>query len=261
MLPLNSPRWRSLSQAYGDASDVPRMLQALFRDSADVRSEAWSDIWSSLCHQGSVYTASYAAVPHIVEHATSNESARAHCLIFVGAVATSTDAAAIPWELREEYVAALARAEPLVIAAIEAKPSEEHKLVYLLESLAALRGCTLTAQIIEGFADGGFVPRCPAEACGVEVYVSIDGTTMFATLESFATEVGEERIEITPPADAARDGAWSDECVLPLLVELAGRGGHPALATKLALWDGAITCPKCREPFALRTALLDPNEL
>ncbi|WP_245293744.1 hypothetical protein [Rhizobium bangladeshense] len=28
--------------------------------------EPWFSLWSSLCHQGDVYTASYAAVPHIV---------------------------------------------------------------------------------------------------------------------------------------------------------------------------------------------------
>jgi hypothetical protein len=30
-------------------------------------SEPWFSLWSSLCHQGDVYDASYAAVPHLVE--------------------------------------------------------------------------------------------------------------------------------------------------------------------------------------------------
>ena len=151
MLSLTSPRWKSLSHAYRDAADVPTMLEELFRASADARSDAWSTVWSSLCHQGSVYTATYAAVPHIVEHAVSaTRAARDNCLIFVGAVAKSTDAAPIPDELRDDYVAALSRAEPLVVAAIEAKPTTEHRLVYLLGALAALRGCTRTAEVLEG---------------------------------------------------------------------------------------------------------------
>ena len=32
-------------------------------------------LWSSLCHEGDVYTASYAAVPHIVQMANSSERA------------------------------------------------------------------------------------------------------------------------------------------------------------------------------------------
>jgi hypothetical protein len=31
------------------------------------QAEPWFTLWSSLCHQGDVYTASYAALPHLVQ--------------------------------------------------------------------------------------------------------------------------------------------------------------------------------------------------
>ena len=68
-LPLDDPAWGSLSHAYGSADDVPGLLRALEaspRPTIDYQDEPWFTLWSSLCHQGDVYTASYAAVPNIV---------------------------------------------------------------------------------------------------------------------------------------------------------------------------------------------------
>lgn len=59
-----------MQHAYGDAGDVPDLLQALATSTgpkAGSQDEPWFSLWSSLCHQGDVYTASYVAVPHIVQ--------------------------------------------------------------------------------------------------------------------------------------------------------------------------------------------------
>jgi hypothetical protein len=63
-------RWDELEDAYGNACKIPALLDEAFRDKAsksDTQSGPWFDLWSRLFHQGSVYTASYAAVPIIVE--------------------------------------------------------------------------------------------------------------------------------------------------------------------------------------------------
>lgn len=70
MLALNDSRWSSLFHAYGTAQDIPGLVLALAQDTgpkSSCDSEPWFSIWSSLCHQGDVFDASYAAVPHIVE--------------------------------------------------------------------------------------------------------------------------------------------------------------------------------------------------
>ena len=70
MLSLDDPSWRELRHAYGSAADIPDLLRALARSTApkrDSEDEPWFSLWSSLCHQGDVYAASYAAVPHIVQ--------------------------------------------------------------------------------------------------------------------------------------------------------------------------------------------------
>ncbi len=67
MLSLESRRWSDLQHAYGQASDIPALLKQLadVPDSSDNK-EPWFTLWSSLAHQGDVYSASFAAVPHIV---------------------------------------------------------------------------------------------------------------------------------------------------------------------------------------------------
>lgn len=74
MLSFDDPRWNDLTHAYGTADDTPPLLRALLDqpDQAGPDNEVWFTLWSNLCHQGDVYSASYAAVPHIVQMALSS---------------------------------------------------------------------------------------------------------------------------------------------------------------------------------------------
>lgn len=92
MIELDNPLWSELSHAHGRASpihsapstrsagggfggygtvpDIPSLLRQLEANPrigpGDARTEPWFSLWSALCHQGDIYTASYAAVPHLV---------------------------------------------------------------------------------------------------------------------------------------------------------------------------------------------------
>ena len=73
MLSFDNPRWRELRHAYGDAADVPDLLRALASSTgpkAGHDDEPWFSLWSRLCHQDDIYTASYAAISHIVHIAS-----------------------------------------------------------------------------------------------------------------------------------------------------------------------------------------------
>lgn len=62
--------WGQLEHAYGSAEDVPALLSQLssFPDESLSDQEPWFSLWSSLFHQGNIYSASFAAVPEIVRH-------------------------------------------------------------------------------------------------------------------------------------------------------------------------------------------------
>lgn len=67
--PVSDIEWSELHDAYGPATRVPQLLE---RARVDLRSghhsrSAWFDLWSGLCHQGDIYTASYAALPALVD--------------------------------------------------------------------------------------------------------------------------------------------------------------------------------------------------
>jgi hypothetical protein len=66
-LDLASPRWRELGQAHGSAEDIPRLLEALAIIKGErERAELWFGIWATLCPDGRVYSAAYAAAPHLL---------------------------------------------------------------------------------------------------------------------------------------------------------------------------------------------------
>lgn len=70
MLSLDNQNWKDLNHAYGSARDIPDLLQQLRahpNPTQNYSDEPWFSLWSRLCHQGDVYTASYAAVPHIID--------------------------------------------------------------------------------------------------------------------------------------------------------------------------------------------------
>ena len=65
---MKSINWNELEHAYGNASDIPQLLNDLksYPKCKDYDQEPFYTLWSSLCHQGRIYSASYAAVPTIV---------------------------------------------------------------------------------------------------------------------------------------------------------------------------------------------------
>jgi hypothetical protein len=64
---LKQVPWQDLHHAYGTAQDTPTWLLALLSDQDEQREQALNKLWASICHQGSVYEASCAAVPFLIE--------------------------------------------------------------------------------------------------------------------------------------------------------------------------------------------------
>ena len=70
MLPLDDEHWSELTHAYGEASDIPPQLARLKADPGRAdETFRQLDLWGALDHQNSVFTATFAAVPHLVDAA------------------------------------------------------------------------------------------------------------------------------------------------------------------------------------------------
>src|SRR5689334_22771197 len=69
MLKLDSRKWATLSHAYGSASDIPQLIAQLRAASPEAWDAINQELMAAILHQGDVYTATYAAVPHLLAYA------------------------------------------------------------------------------------------------------------------------------------------------------------------------------------------------
>jgi hypothetical protein len=111
--------WSKLEAAYGSAANVPSLLASARTAPAPETEESdpWFGLWQSLFHQGDVYTASYAAVPELVEIAANRtDDGGAECLFLAAMIELRRheyEAPAIPPVLRPTYEAAVRAASSL----------------------------------------------------------------------------------------------------------------------------------------------------
>jgi hypothetical protein len=149
MLSLDSPRWATLQHAYGDASDIPELLRQLpdFPPS-DGNKEPWFTIWSSLAHQGDVYSATFAAVPHVVA-ALATDPVRASGAYFQFPawveICRHRKGVEIPNDLAFAYRLALKQLPALVTAAASREWDGDF-LTCALSAIAASKGFPTVAE-------------------------------------------------------------------------------------------------------------------
>jgi hypothetical protein len=144
MLPLDSPHWSELRHAYGAADDIPALLRQLesFPDSKKYTDAPWYSLWSALCHQDDVYSASFAAVPHIVRVLASDPLRAQFCFFQLPAqieICRRRKDVLIPPDLRESYHAALAQL-PGLVGAAAAREWDSDFLCCALSAIAASKG-------------------------------------------------------------------------------------------------------------------------
>ncbi len=64
---LEDIEWAALTHAYGTAEDVPGLIRDLRSSNAEVRGEAFYELYGNIFHQGTRYEASAYAVPFLLE--------------------------------------------------------------------------------------------------------------------------------------------------------------------------------------------------
>lgn len=149
MLSLESPRWGDLQHAYGAASDTPCLLRKLrLLPDAVGESEPWFSLWSSLAHQGCVYSASFAAVPHVVNALAAHPEGAASTYFQFPAwveICRQRLAVAVPADLEQPYFAALAQL-PALAGAASSRPWDADKVAGVLAAIAVVKGDVAVAE-------------------------------------------------------------------------------------------------------------------
>lgn len=152
MLSLDSQKWSELTHAYGNASDIPSLLRQLEGlPSSEGDKEPWFSIWSALAHQGDVYSASFAAVPHVV-HALKQAPSKADFTYFQFPawveVCRQKNSVEIPEELEADYFLALSEL-PLLVAASAKREWDSNFLCCALSAIAAAKGFGSVAEAVQ----------------------------------------------------------------------------------------------------------------
>lgn len=165
MLELNDSKWEELSHAYGNAADIPKLLKQLENapPSKGYEDEPYFSLWSSLCHQYDVYSASYAAVPYIVEMTIGKDKKKQfdHLLLVstIEACRHRNEMPSIPIDLQDSYFSSLQKAEKLTVELLKLD-WEEDFLRCLLGGLATLKGYYKFGFAISEFQEEIECPHC-----------------------------------------------------------------------------------------------------
>ena len=153
MLALDDDRWAHLGHAYGEASAIPQLLRNAKADfrSGGLEGSTWFDLWSALCHQGDVYSASYAALPHLIEIARDRDPhGQFEPLLLAGSIEQARlegNGPPMPPELADAYTAAVIEGAGLAKGALAHAWNEDSTMAFS-GSLAALSGDAAAARAI-----------------------------------------------------------------------------------------------------------------
>ncbi|RUL75973.1 hypothetical protein [Dyella choica] len=151
MLDLDNPRWNELKHAYGTASDIPPLLRQLATlPAADGQVEPWSSLWSALAHQGDVYSASFAAVPHVIA-ALATDPAKAdssyfHFPAWIECCRVRRNVP-VPDDLVDDYTRALSRL-PMLVADASKRPWDDGFMQCALAAIAVAKGQPAVAEAV-----------------------------------------------------------------------------------------------------------------
>lgn len=166
---MSAINWQELRHAYGAAGDVPGWLRGLGSDDAAERDEAIGALWSALCHQETVYSASAAAVPFLVRAARSpvvDELQRFLVLslvVYIGRGEDSVWKGYTTWEEVEACTRAVAAVAPEMVRwsatdGVAARAAGLALCVYFPHALKA--SGTTFAVVTDGLTEPRLVAAC-----------------------------------------------------------------------------------------------------
>jgi hypothetical protein len=226
--------WGRLSHAYGDADDLPDLLAQM---APDAPGEVWDELASRLCHQGTVYSASFAALPALEEAARGWRPAeRVEPLMLAAHILASDDVEGS----RDRHLAGL---EPIVDSlralALESVVSpglERADFIYLAQSVLAFEGDSLWGQRLEELVSDAFSAVCPD--CRAALTVELGEAGSFFAFDPWHHPDAEPYRSLISPSVELGEGARR-------LTEWALAAEQSEVAAQIPYLFGRARCPSC----------------
>lgn len=234
--------WSQLRHAYGSAEDIPALLDEI---ASAPTPELWSDLWSALCHQGSVYSASFAALPWLADVAgTPDRKQAVDALTLAGAIMAGSDQEHGAGGVRKEHAAEINRLLQLANEHLRtARDSQEY--AYILESVLAFEGVPgWSEDLAWGLVNEEYEVSCPR--CATDLFIVLGERGYFSCSEDYALSEDDVRtVPLRPASPTDLDGIGRR------LHETALADGQEAVAHALTHVFGHAVCADCDEDFSV----------
>ncbi|GGT28690.1 hypothetical protein [Streptomyces chromofuscus] len=230
--------WHELTHAYGSAADIPGLFARLGGPEDE---QVWNELWSALCHQGSVYGASWAALPRLTDIARGAAAGDPRqAVLMAGAIVGDADE-----DHRERYALEIEALRGVTRSMLDVRDRERNEFVELLQSLLAFEGVEVWWDALEGVSGEEYELDCPACEDGLFAAFGSHGT--FVSAGDYVTGPGargeQARAELTPARPEQLDGIGAR------LYREAAEAGQSAVAAALTLVFGQGRCPSCDAVF------------
>ena len=206
-----------------------------------------ADLWSHLCHQGTVYSASFESFPLLVKACHSlGPKDRRNTLMLMGAIWASDDRfdGAEPSERIERLLPTLRQ---MIDADLGDADVDAEEYPYLLQAAASFNGDLFWGRQLDHLASGEFPGICPK--CKSELFIAVGRYGHFASADDYIRVATAKRNPIVPAQGASMppDGRW--------LYEHATQHGQEETANGVAHLFGMTTCPTCDATISVVDAI------
>jgi hypothetical protein len=254
MLPFDSPRWATLSHAYGNALDVPQLIAKL----RTAGPSEWEDVMGALIpailHQGDVYTATYAAVPHLLEHAAQLGPCKQseELLDSIAYAARGGNGPQVPEFLEEAWEDAQDDARELILERLISGLVSESYANLLIAGLLDLSGESDWAEHVRNWARYSIKTQCAY--CDHEQAVLWDnGRTRHTLVDRSIHD-----FDVTPSSELGirpdDDLEFDEDQISGQLIGLAASTGYGTVEDQMRHLFGHFVCGSCGNRVSLTLA-------
>lgn len=234
--------WSKLEHAYGSAEDIPELLAKL---STSESARVWDDLWSRVCHQGSVYSASLPILENLLDIAEQWEARFRLAPLTLAAAIVASAKHEFPNEL-QRYNVVIERLHLLTLETL--RPGcRESDFIYLLQAILAFEGEGFWSENLDRLCDGEFEGSCAA--CSGYLLFAIGEHGFFVTKELWTDPLKVTRYPLLPCSteELPGEGAW--------LFKQCKRYGYEERAHWFRYLFGQVVCPHCGENISVAEAI------
>ncbi|WP_157630457.1 hypothetical protein [Kribbella catacumbae] len=230
-------KWRSLQDAYGTAGPVEALLE---RGDTEDRA-VWDELWSRLCHQGTVYSASYSALPRLAELAARQDrSGFVEPLFLAARIMASTDGPEAPAAVRAKYAETI-RALHEVAEGLVPFATDDTDFIYRAQAVLATASDSVWATRLEALANQELEFACPG--CDEQLVMGLE------TSPALVKQFDDASVGVTTVAPSAPGQLTGSEA---RAYELTTTYRRAQVAKQLLDLFGIFECPACH--FTGRTS-------